>query len=127
MQDAGRGVREESARSCCGAEACGEVPIPICFACRVRYTETMTVHLSVTRAEWYMHGVCVSVAHMVVAHVWTARTWAARADGAEVSVIALGSARGCATGGTRVHASGRDMGLVMGVPLGLIYSASEAR
>ena len=27
MQDAGRGVREESARSCCDAEACGEDPI----------------------------------------------------------------------------------------------------
>ena len=43
MQDAGRGVREESALSCCGAEACGEVPIHICVACRARYTETMTV------------------------------------------------------------------------------------
>ena len=90
MQDAGRGVREESARSCCGAEACGEVPIPICFACRVRYTETMTVHLSVTWAERYIHEVCVSVAHMVVAHVRMACTWAARADGAGVSLIALG-------------------------------------
>ena len=70
---------------------------------------------------------CVSVAHMVVAHVRMARSWAARAGGAGVSVIALGSARGCASGGTRVHASGRGMGLVMRVPLGLSYGASEAR
>ena len=62
----------------------------VCVAFRARYTETMNVHLSVTWAEWYMHEVCVSVAHMVVAHVRMACTWAARADGAGVSVIALG-------------------------------------
>ena len=77
--------------------------------------------------EWYLHEVCVSVAHMVVAHVRMARTWAARADGAGVSVTALGSGRGCASGGARVHASGRGMGLVMRVPLGLSYWASKAR
>ena len=90
MQDAGLGEREESGRSCCDAEACGEVPLHTCVACRVRNIEAMTVHLSVTWAERYIHEVCVSVAHMVVAHVRMARTWAARADGAGVSLIALG-------------------------------------
>ena len=64
---------------------------------------------------------CVSVAHMVVAHVRMARSWAARAGGAGVSVIAIGSARGCALGGTRMHASGRGMGLEVRVPLGLSF------
>ena len=47
--------------------------------------------------------------------------------GAGVGAIALGSARGCVSDGAQMHASGRGMGVVVRVPLGLSYWASEAR
>ena len=47
--------------------------------------------------------------------------------GVGVGAIALGSARGCVSDGAQMHASGRGMGLVVRVPLGLSCWASEAR
>ena len=47
--------------------------------------------------------------------------------GAGLSAIARGAARGYASGGAQMHASGRGMGFVVRVPLGLSYWASEAR
>ena len=47
--------------------------------------------------------------------------------GVGVGAIALGSARGCVSDGAQMHASGRGMGLVARVPLGLSCWASEAR
>ena len=64
---------------------------------------------------------------MGVVCVWVARVWATRVGGAGVGAIVLGSARGCASEGARMHASGRGMGLVVRVPLGLSCWASEAR
>ena len=51
----------------------------------------------------------------------------AHVGGAGVGAIALGSARGCVSDGAQMHASGRGMGVVVRVPLGLSYWASEAR
>ena len=59
--------------------------------------------------------------------VWMARMWATRVGGTGVGAIALGSARGCASEGAQMHASGCGMGLVVRVPLGLSCRASEAR
>ena len=68
---------------------------------------------------WHGHGCGVCV--------WMARMWAARVGGAVGGAIALGSARGCASEGARMHASGPGMGLVVRVPLGLSYWTTEAR
>ena len=38
--------------------------------------------------------------------VWMARMWATRVGGTGVGAIALGSARGCASEGAQMHASG---------------------
>ena len=63
---------------------------------------------------------------MVHAWVWRACGW--RACGRRVRAVPgfvqLRSARLAAA--LRMHASGHGMGLVMGVPLGLSYWASEA-
>ena len=54
MHDTGRGMREESALPSYDAEACGEVPIHICIACRACYTETMTHGLKGAGASAYI-------------------------------------------------------------------------
>ena len=64
---------------------------------------------------------------MGVVCVWVARMWATRVGGAGVGAIALGSARSCVSDGAQMHASGRGMGVVVRLPLGLSYWASEAR
>ena len=82
-------------------------------------------------AEWYSYrhevNVVVDGARMGVACVWMARMWATRVGGAGVGAIALGSARGWASEGAQMHASGCGMGLVVRVPLDLSCWASEAR
>ena len=103
MQDAGRGMREESARTCCDAEACGVVHMYMCVACRARYTETMTRGLKGTGA--YAHTYLDDSPDCRYACVACTACIARFGAALRLYCAAPGTALSCVAEGTRVHAS----------------------